>query len=275
MLSPLRNRFGIPGVISVIALVFAMFGGAYAASNNSGAGKATASAKAKKGPRGPKGPAGPAGPAGAAGPAGPKGDKGDAGSNGSNGSNGTGATTETFSGAAHGCTAGGVVVKSASPEAVVCNGKNGTNGQTGFTETLPEGKTETGSWGLVAGTPPGRYSSPISFPIPLSKAPDVVLVGPTDESAEGCPGRGGGTFADEPYEPTIPQADPGKLCIYVDTEANAILSQGTITPVRQGGVWRGEFGASPSGALLRILCNNEEEESCQAAGSWAVTGAEE
>ena len=27
MLSPLRNRFGIPGVVSVIALVFAMLGG--------------------------------------------------------------------------------------------------------------------------------------------------------------------------------------------------------------------------------------------------------
>ena len=48
MFSTLRNRFGIPGVISVIALVFAMFGGAYAASNSSGGGKATASAKAKK-----------------------------------------------------------------------------------------------------------------------------------------------------------------------------------------------------------------------------------
>jgi hypothetical protein len=33
MLSPLRNRFGIPGVISVIAFVFAMLGGAYAANN--------------------------------------------------------------------------------------------------------------------------------------------------------------------------------------------------------------------------------------------------
>ena len=47
MFSPLRNRFGIPGAISVIALVFAMFGGAYAASDNSGGGKATASAKKK------------------------------------------------------------------------------------------------------------------------------------------------------------------------------------------------------------------------------------
>ncbi|HKB50891.1 MAG TPA: hypothetical protein VKC63_05620, partial [Solirubrobacterales bacterium] len=67
MLSPLRNRFGIPGVISVIALVFAMLGGAYAASDN-GSGKATASAKAKAGPRGPRGKTGPAGPAGPAGP---------------------------------------------------------------------------------------------------------------------------------------------------------------------------------------------------------------
>jgi hypothetical protein len=51
MFSTLRNRFGIPGVISVIALVFAMLGGAYAANNSSGGGKATASAKVKKGPR--------------------------------------------------------------------------------------------------------------------------------------------------------------------------------------------------------------------------------
>src|SRR5258706_13999527 len=76
MFSPLSNRFGIPGVISVIALVFAMLGGAYAASNNSGGGKASASAKAKKGPRGPKGATGPAGPAGPSGPARSKGDPG-------------------------------------------------------------------------------------------------------------------------------------------------------------------------------------------------------
>src|SRR3954453_7338957 len=53
MLSPLRNRFGIPGVISVIALVFAMFGGAYAATNGGDGAKATASAK--QGPPGPRG----------------------------------------------------------------------------------------------------------------------------------------------------------------------------------------------------------------------------
>jgi Collagen triple helix repeat (20 copies) len=87
MLSPLRNRFGIPGVISVIALVFAMLGGAYAATR-SDSGKATASAKAKRGPRGPKGPAGPAGPAGPVGPVGPAGAQGAAGADGKEGPQG-------------------------------------------------------------------------------------------------------------------------------------------------------------------------------------------
>src|ERR1700729_4312957 len=85
MFSTLRTRFGIPGSISVIALVFAMFGGAYAASNSASGGKATASAKAKKGPRGPKGATGPAGPAGPQGPAGPAGAQGPAGAAGKDG----------------------------------------------------------------------------------------------------------------------------------------------------------------------------------------------
>jgi hypothetical protein len=60
MFSTLPNRFGIS--------VLAMFGAAaYAASNSSDGGKATASAKAKRGPMGPAGPQGPAGLQGAAG----------------------------------------------------------------------------------------------------------------------------------------------------------------------------------------------------------------
>jgi hypothetical protein len=141
MFSTLRTRFGIPGVISVIALVFAMFGGAYAASNSSNAGKATASAKAKKGPRGPKGATGPAGPAGAQGPAGPAGAKGDAGANGSNGAAGaTGPEGSPW-------TAGG---------------------------TLPAGKTETGTWAATfvrVGEGVAQTTVPISFPIPLAAAP--------------------------------------------------------------------------------------------------------
>jgi hypothetical protein len=130
MLSPLRNRFGIPGVISVIALVFAMIGGAYAASSDNG-GKATSSAKAKKGPRGPKGPKGDTGPAGAQGPAGPAGAKGDTGANGNNGTAGTSAEATSFAGSNGTCTEGGIEVKSAQPAVLVCNGKKGNNGTAG------------------------------------------------------------------------------------------------------------------------------------------------
>jgi hypothetical protein len=87
MFSMFRTRFGIPGVISVAALVFAMIGGAYAASSPGGGSKASSSkVKVKRGPRGRRGATGPAGPAGARGatglqgPIGPQGPKGDVGS---------------------------------------------------------------------------------------------------------------------------------------------------------------------------------------------------
>jgi len=280
MLSPLRNRFGIPGVISVIALVLAMFGGAYATTNSEG-GKATSSAKAKKGPRGPRGPKGDTGPAG---PAGAKGDKGDAGANGSNGSNGTGATTESFNGSAHGCTAGngGVVIKSASPEVVVCNGKNGTNGQTGFTETLPGGKTETGTWAF--GPAPKAFQSsriPISFNIPLADELDgtgctssppaptchVHYINAANE--ELLDGFGGKDETPDHCQGTVlaPTADPGHLCIYTGFELEISMSNETIYKVDAA-----SQGASTAGAVLQMIAF---EENAGGAGSWAVTAEEE
>jgi hypothetical protein len=164
MLSPLRNRFGIPGVISVIALVFAMLGGAYAASNNSGGGKATASAKAKKGPRGPKGATGPQGPQG---PAGAKGDKGDTGLAGAVGS--AGAPGSAGSAGADGKSVtstpippgpseplckgyGGVeyLIEDALEGTTVCNGEEGSPWTAGG--TLPPGKTETGYYTASGGS---------------------------------------------------------------------------------------------------------------------------
>ena len=60
----IREPFGKAGlIVGIVALVFAMLGGAYAATNNGG-GKATASAKGKPGPAGKPGKTGPAGPAG-------------------------------------------------------------------------------------------------------------------------------------------------------------------------------------------------------------------
>jgi hypothetical protein len=186
MFSTLRTRFGIPGVISVIALVFAMFGGAYAATNSSGGGKATASAKAKKGPRGPKGatgPAGPVGPAGQAGPAGPAGPAGSPGKEGPSGKEGTA-------------------------------GKEGKQGKEGSPwtagGTLPSGKTETGTWGFDETAKDGHATSvaaPISFPIPLSASIEEANVhifeGETPPSGCALTAR-------------FLEASAGNLCVQID-----------------------------------------------------------
>ena len=201
----LNEPFGKAGVaIGVIALVFAMLGGAYAATGgNGGKQTATASKKKKKSNAGLNGKqkkevkkiaknvAGAPGAAGAAGPAGPKGDKGDTGAQGPKGD--TGATGPQ------------------GPQGIQGpQGPAGEDGQTGFTATLPEGETETGVWGFenLSAAPKASLET-FSFPIPLTDAPDLNLIGADGTavrgSAEDCPGS-----AEEPA------ADPGNLCIYVD-----------------------------------------------------------
>jgi hypothetical protein len=303
MFSTLRTRFGIPGVISVIALVFAMFGGAYAASNSSGGGKATASAaKGKPGPRGKTGKTGktgPAGPQGPAGPAGPAGAKGDAGAPGSNGTNGApGADGKSVSGepivAGGACGAGvsGVKYTLNATSTNVCNGKNGT---TGFTETLPSGKTETGTWATGYGGQ-GALAQyvPISFTLPLEAAPELTVVWLSygsnaepfepsevteilEEGAEhGCPG----------FDNGVPLADPGKLCVYANSLkalqptgtglTNTIRSTSEPPQIYIGGSYSAGpngssltvDGVSPVGTTLEMTC---AAGNCKGIGVWAVT----
>ena len=172
----LHDQFGTAGlVLSIVAIVLALGGGAYAANH------ATAS-KAKQGPRGKTGktgPAGPAGPAGATGPAGPAGAKGENGAAGGAGAPGESVTvTESANAFGAHCNntttgKGGSEFKVGASTAYACNGKNGT---TGFTEFLPEGKTETGTW-EVQGYLPGAeeyLSSTASFNIPLEHAPTTI-----------------------------------------------------------------------------------------------------
>lgn len=284
MFSTLRTRFGIPGVISVIALVFAMFGGAYAASNSSGGGKATASAKAKKGPRGPKGATG---PAGAQGPAGPKGDAGANGSNGAAGKDGAGVTSKTLSTSSTTCNhQGGSEFTSASGTTTACNGAKGEPGEPGepwtVGGTLPEGATLTGTYGpphsfetviatthiwMQEGT---SYQQPISFNIPLSVAPAFIVVPaepnpqggpPVFGTANGCPGVING----------IPSADSGKFCVYEDP-SNFPLELVSLTvsdPTQED-----KPGVGPAGTLLEASCAAGVTLGlCKgAAGIWAVTG---
>ena len=120
----IREPFGKAGLtVAILALVFAMVGGAYAASGGlTGKQKKEVEKIAKK-------YAGKTGSAGSQGPAGPAGAKGDTSTNGKDGTNGTNGTNGKEG-----------------PE-----GKQGKEGTTGFTETLPSGETETGSEGFGDG----------------------------------------------------------------------------------------------------------------------------
>ena len=263
MLSSMRRNANPATAIAIVALVFAMSGGAFALSGGggSGGGHATAnlakkkskkkSSSGKPGPRGPAGAtgaAGPQGPAGSAGPQGAKGDTGAAGNNGTNGTNGTSGENVTSKTVPTGNDAkceglGGVEYTVSGKTTLVCNG------QTGFTETLPAGKTETGTWGGTgAGTPIA-----ISFPILLSAPLDgnhTLVVGHSTSTAD-CPG----TLAN-------PAAAEGFLCVYetpAEEAANSIAL--ILDPSTSSG------GAATSGATLVSNFTNSEG----IYGTFAVT----
>ncbi len=178
MLNRIREPFGKAGlIVAIIALVFAMLGGAYAASKSSGGGKATASAKAKKGPRGPKGPKGDTGPAGPQGAKGDQGPKGDTGANGKDGTNGT-------------------------------NGTNGTDGEAGMCSeeepecVLPEGATLTGTYSIAFTS---NEKGLVSISLPLHTAtPPVALYGRSfgaESIGIQLQNPGEGQFASDPEAP--------------------------------------------------------------------------
>jgi Collagen triple helix repeat (20 copies) len=289
MLSPRNNRagkrlrepFGKAGLtVAVIALVFAMLGGAYAATNDSG--KATASAKAKKGPRGPKGPkgdtgpAGPAGPAGAKGDTGAKGDKGDKGDTGNTGAQGPAGKSVTLTTEPEGTncgagTGGGVKVEvesNAASKKYVCNGSPWTAGG-----TLPSGKTETGNWaisGLALTEQPAATA--ISFPIPLAEAPtNAVLLNKaeTDNSTtspvQGC--------KLDPTDPTtLPVAPKDTLCVFTRRE---LPEDGKVKSVTGDGNYSALKSAGRTGAYVWgepfIVAEELGLGNFALTGTWAVT----
>jgi len=236
----LRNRFGIPGVISVIALVFAMFGGAYAASN-SGGGEQLADAskrakkkkKAKRGPRGPRGAKGAKGEAGPAGPAGPQGVPGAKGADGAPGAKGdVGAT-------------GAMGVTGA-------KGATGTDG-TFSTEPLPSGETLTGVWVGSAGSAGVPVGPQISFPIALGgELTASHFVAPAATPPAECPGS-----------LSEPKAATGHLCVYAEETSGVVTSPpalyGTIVPIG---------GTTKYGAYVSFFSSGV----ASVKGTWAVTG---
>lgn len=98
------------------------------------------------------------------------------------------------------------------------------------------------------------------------------MVKANEESKPGCPGRGGGPLPPTgEYRPTIPIADPGTLCIYVDLVENAVVESGTRVPVYEEG-WFAGGGALQTGTFIDARCTNEE---CVVMGTWAVTAPPE
>ena len=241
MFSLLKNRFGVPGLIAVIALVFASIGGAYATSDNSG--DATASAKkAKKGPRGPRGPRGPAGPAGPQGPAGAAGPAGPAGLKGADGADGAAGPAGP-----KGLTGAQGPAGPAGPAGPT--GSEGSPWTAGG--TLPSGETLTGVWRTPHGAEVGSVIVPISFPLPLQTAlanegegNDYDFLAEGEGETENCPGTA-----------TDPQAAAGHACIYT------LIGQGA-SPLDY------VLGAVKSGALMLYSI---DEEGGTLLGSWAVT----
>jgi hypothetical protein len=234
MLSRLRSRLNYANVIATLALFFALSGGAaYAASHY----LITSTKQIKpsvlaslKGKAGSAGPAGATGPAGVQSPAGPAGAQGPAGTAGAKGETGP----------------------KGEPGAKGEKGIQGEKGTTGFTETLPSGKTEKGTWsyGMTSAESVVSTAS-ISFVIPLAKAPTLHFV-ETEGADPECPGN-----VEEP------SADKGDLCVYL----------GTHEPATFPGLFNGITSSSTAGMTLvfHVVQTEKGFEPSFAFGSWAVT----
>jgi hypothetical protein len=216
MILLLRNRLGVPGIISVIALVLSMSGGAFAAKDYLGSG-ATAlqkKSKGKPGPRGPRGKPGKEGPPGPPGAPGAPGAKGDPGANGANGQ-----SVEAEAAGAE-CPEGGIKFKIGSETDFVCNGEEGPAGP--ITGELPTGVSLTGIWSTpLVGDGNTFQLAAISFGLSVDPAPEahyineagkeVVFNGSSYEELDSHPDCDGTAAA--------PTADAGHVCIYTTNGA--------------------------------------------------------
>ena len=279
----MHERLGTAGfVLSIIALCLALTGGAFAASKALTKSQVKKIAKEEAKKYANSNPGAP-GAAGANGKDGAPGQNGQAGAPGVDGKSVTGIAIPVGNA---GCTsqAGGVKYSLDGTDTPICNGKEGSPWTAGG--TLPPGKTLTGIIGMAfsdyydnPGKPGHTQPYPISFPIPLAESADVtfVRVNSDEESAPGCPGRGGGPFPEpgdtDPYIPGIPEADPGFLCLYENGSVEVGKST-TTAPAYIAGEWTFKVGqVTPVGALFDVTCPPGGLE-CQFRASWAVTAPE-
>ncbi len=277
MYSRIREQFSTTALIlSIVALVFAMMGGAYAASNASKA-KLIPGPRGKQGKPGKEGPQGPAGPQGLAGAPGAKGDpglKGDQGIPGPKGNDGAPGKSVKVKPLAIGgqpeCEeTGGALVEEedGSPKVPVCNGKKGEDGEDGtfdFSIKLEPGEVETGVWAFNnLDLADGEVRLPVSLTVRLNEAvfteesQRVWFTGEPNFSAH-CTGNAS--------EPVVVNA--AELCIYA---AGAGLSSATFGGAFRPGAGQpgGTQGLNPLGGYLKFISTADN---ASGSGVWAVKG---
>ena len=268
----IRRHMSYANIVATLALVFAMTGGAYAASHylitstKQISPKALKQLKGKSGSAGAPGAAGPAGPAGGPGSPGAKGEPGAKGNNGENakegaaGQKGKGIVTVQFAGneepAGASCKKEGgssVEQEGSGKPTYVCNGVSGPYPG----ETLTPGASETGEWNtrLDHGSVETQAYAPLSFAIPLastlSQASGQIHWIEVGGSSTECPGNA-----------SAPTAAPGNLCIYAQELFNGAV---TTSVVKNG-------KTTTSGAFVELTMNTTEE-GAEGYGTWAVTEA--
>ena len=237
MFSRLRKRVTYTNVAMTLALVFAMTGGAFAASKF----VITSTKQIKPSVlKQLQGKTGKTGAAGANGAPGANGAQGPAGANGKDGAPG--------------------LEGKQGPEGK--EGKAGTNGKTGFTKTLPSGETETGSWYAESSSSASKavrfaisFAIPLEAPLSVNQAHKVtVQEAKENKLPKGCTGT-----------PEAPGAEAGNLCIFEGGEGGAFTS--ATGNVLQPGA-EGAGGVGVTGALVTNEASAEGE---IYFGTWAVT----
>jgi hypothetical protein len=272
MFNRIHQKLGTAGfIISIVALVAALGGGAYAASGGlSGKQKKEVEKIAKKNAGRP----GKNGAPGATGPAGPVGAKGEPGAPGANGtgtagSNGVSPTGTAFTGerkvGSTTCKTGGVEYKGATTN-LVCNGS--TSGE------LAPGATEAGTWSLTPqpsyepGFEPSSVYMPISFPSPLpeGEAPLQVVFMPEFENPVTGEFEFAPPTAECPGNAEEPKAAEGYLCVYATPSSSHHLH---LINGKNPNVESPSTGAGPNGTILEF----EYFEIARGIGTWAATAA--
>ncbi len=250
-----RKHFNATTIVAIVALVFAMTGGAYAAKHYLITNTKQISPKVLKQLKGQNGKNGANGAAGAAGANGKDGAQGLPGKDGNNGTNGTNGKDGASVSSATVLTASSTCSKLGGSEFTAAEGKKTTacNGKEGSPWTdkgvLPQGSSETGTWSAIsvenAFKTIGGVAS-VSFAIPLAAAPTVEYIGEGEEGlvhATECPG----TLSE-------PKAAEGYLCVYTENQG-------------AGGAFESPHSFA-AGAVLQV---KEAAVGFEMYGTWAVT----